>query len=115
MMHGCLVLCSVLITAEAGTSAHITGNTQHGYTGRQTSMLDVKRRKLKSSTHHDGKGYFAGCGKLSRGNLWKVKCRTYPYHFSAAERLRISADQALTGFHRGKTAFYRLTSTPSYA
>jgi len=40
----------------------------------------------------------AECGKLSRGNLWKIKCRTFcklpiiALPHSAAEKFRISTD-----------------------
>jgi len=41
----------------------------------------------------------AECGKLSRGNLWKIKCGTFrklplvAFPHSAAEKFRISADR----------------------
>jgi len=44
----------------------------------------------------------AECGKLSRGNLWKVKCRTFHklplivFPHSATEKVRISADRKTT-------------------
>jgi len=45
----------------------------------------------------DGRGYFAECGKLSRGNLQKINCGTFrkvpliAFPHSAAEKFRISA------------------------
>jgi len=44
-----------------------------------------------------GRGYFAECGKLSRGNLQKIKCGTFrkipviAVPHSAAKKIRISA------------------------
>jgi len=50
----------------------------------------------------DGREYFAECGKLSRGNLQKIKCGTFrklpiiTFPHSAAEKFRISADHKTT-------------------
>jgi len=48
------------------------------------------------------RGYFTQCGKLSRGNLWKIHCgmfRKLPliaFPHSAAEKFHISADHKTT-------------------
>ena len=49
-----------------------------------------------------GRGYFAECGKLSRGNLQKIKCETFrklpliAFPYSAAEKFCISVDLKTT-------------------
>jgi len=66
--------------------------------------LSISPRGLLRSNlaPYRGCGYFAECGKLSRGNLRKIKCGTFrklplvAFPHSAAEKLCISMDRKTT-------------------
>ena len=71
------------------------------YKNCKIHQFNIKIHQLQITPNYRH-GYFVECRKLSRGNLWKIKCGTFrklpltAFPHSAAEKFRIFADRKTT-------------------